>query len=168
MTNSARAKARGSARDIVVGHNSLLLCGCTATAASGLHYGRPEWVVSTSAGRSVDPVASAPCGGRRVAGVGFLVCTAAFKQGPSATFRGRSAQELWQAFSSVGLEHFPFSYAGSSALRGTSDGEKPRGLEPAARNTETGNALIRVDNCSAICRLGYVVSLYWRCRIYWT
>ncbi len=39
------------------------------------------------------------------------------------------------------LEHFPFSYAGSTALRGTSNGEKPRGLKPAARNTETGNAL---------------------------
>ncbi len=39
------------------------------------------------------------------------------------------------------LEHFPFSYAGSTALRGTSNGEKPRGLKPAAQNTETGNAL---------------------------
>ncbi len=38
-------------------------------------------------------------------------------------------------------EHFPFSYAGSTALRDASNSEKPRGLKPAARNTETGNAL---------------------------
>ena len=42
---------------IVVGHNSLLLCELTATAASGPHYRRAEWPVSTSIGprRRVTP-----------------------------------------------------------------------------------------------------------------
>ena len=39
------------------------------------------------------------------------------------------------------LEHFPYWYAGSFALRGASCSEKSRRLKPAARNTETGNAL---------------------------
>ena len=39
------------------------------------------------------------------------------------------------------LEHFPFCHAGFTALRDTSNGEKPRGLKPAAGNTETENAL---------------------------
>ncbi|MCH8149421.1 MAG: hypothetical protein IH987_15805 [Planctomycetes bacterium] len=38
------------------------------------------------------------------------------------------------------LEHFPFCRAGYVALRDTSNGEKPRGLKPAARSTETENA----------------------------
>jgi hypothetical protein len=40
----------GRARDIVVGHNRLLPCELTATAASGPHYRRAEWPVSTSSG----------------------------------------------------------------------------------------------------------------------
>ncbi len=47
------------------------------------------------------------------------------------------------------LEHVPFSYAGSTPLRGTSIGEKPRGLKHAARNTETGNALVGRKEASA-------------------
>ena len=38
------------ARDIVVGHNSLLRCELTATTPSGPHYRRAEWPVSTSIG----------------------------------------------------------------------------------------------------------------------
>ncbi len=38
------------ARDIVVGHNSLLVCELTSTAASSPNYCRAEWAVSTSSG----------------------------------------------------------------------------------------------------------------------
>jgi hypothetical protein len=49
----------------------------------------------------------------------------------------------WILHSAVILERFSFSYAGSTAMRRTSNCEKPRGLKPAARNMETGNALKR-------------------------
>ena len=53
---------------------------------------------------------------------------------------GRAIDEA--TLDSVGLEHFLFCHAGYTVLRNTSDGEKPRGLKPAARNTETENALL--------------------------
>jgi hypothetical protein len=43
------------------------------------------------------------------------------------------------------LERFSFSCTGSTAVRSPSSGDNSRGLKPAARNTETGNALMSND-----------------------
>ena len=40
-----------------------------------------------------------------------------------------------------GFEHFVISYGGSTDVRNASNGERSRGLKPAARNTKTGNTL---------------------------
>ena len=44
------------------------------------------------------------------------------------------------------LEQFSFSYSRSTADRNTSNCEKPRGLKPTARNTETGNAIVMLQS----------------------
>ena len=71
--------------------------------------------------------------------MGKLVCPC-FREQPS-----RGKVELAHGthrITSVGaLQHFPFSSAGGTGVETASSPPKPRGLKPAARNTETGNAL---------------------------
>ena len=54
---------------------------------------------------------------------------------------GSGLSRLARKTTLIALEHFPFSHSGSIALRDASNSQKSRGLKPAARNTETGNAL---------------------------